>query len=152
MYETHCCGNLEPRLDLFHEEEVPIGLFSDTKTRCNWQEWFLLPPGHAGVRPIEESVDTLGLYTLVTKDDKHDVVTQRCGGTAGTVTSCNGTGEGKYYISTPYPDVLEAFQNLGKHPLAYKAAQQPTLSARLLHELFVQSFVYLWSLRLRSPI
>jgi len=147
MYAAHNCGNLDSRLDLIYEREVPVGAFSDTNTRCNWQEWFLLPEGQ-GMRPVDPPVDTLGLYSLVTKDDKYDVVIQRCGGSAGTVTTCNGTGEGKYYIATRHPDVLEAFKNLGKHPLALQAAQQPTLSARLLHELFVHAFVTLWSRKL----
>ena len=148
MYEAHNCGNLLSQLDLFHEEEIPEGSFSDTNTRCNWQEWFLLSKEQVGFRPIKPAVDTLGLYKLVTKDDEYDVVIQRCGVSAGTVTTCNGTGEGKYYIATSHPDVLEAFKSLGKHPLAFKAAQQPTLSARLLHELFVHAFMASWSRKL----
>jgi predicted RNA methylase len=142
MHDAHCCGTLNPRLMLIREEEL-ANVFSDTKAKCNWQEWFLLPEG-TGPRPTELEVNTLGLYELVDKNEPHDVVVQRCGVTAGRVTDCNGTGEGKYYVRSSYPQVIEAFKHLGKHPLANKTTHQPSLSARLLHDLFVASGFNQW--------
>jgi len=144
MRDAHCCGNLNPRLTLIYEEELPVGSFMGTRAKCNWQEWFLLPEGSLGKRNSEPEVDNLGLYRLVDKNEPHDVVVQRCGGSAGRVTTCNGSGEGKYYIKTPYPAVLEAFHHLGSHPQAAQSTHQLTLSARLLHELFVEAGFRQW--------
>lgn len=149
MYEAHCCGTLNPRLILMHEQELTVGVFSDTWAKCNWQEWFLLPEGE-GIRPPELDADTLGLYELVDKSEPHDVVVQRCGVTAGTITKCNGTGQGKYYIRSPYPQVIEVFRHLGKHPLADKTTQQPSLSAHLLHDLFQLAGFNQWRLQVMN--
>lgn len=145
MHEARCCGGLNPRLTLIHEEELPVGGFSDTKAKCNWQEWFLLPDGSAGKRSVDLEVDTLGLYEFVDKGERYDLIVQRCGGSAGRVTHCNRTGEGKYYIRSHYPAVIEAFRHLGTHPQADKSTHQPTLSARLLHELFVEAGFRQWT-------
>ena len=133
MHGANNCGTLNPRLELIHELPL-IGGFDTTKAKCNWQEWFLLAEG-AGRRPTEKSYDPDGLYSLVSVDDKYNVVIQRCGGSAGRVTTCNGTGQGKYYVRSPHPEVVEAFRHLGKHEEADLTTHQLSLSGRMLHDL-----------------
>ncbi len=137
LHGAHCCGSLNPRLELLYEQELD-GSFETTKAKCNWQEWFLLPEGCKGRRPTETTPDPDGLYSIVTHDDKYNIVVQRCGGSAGRVTTCNGTGQGKYYIRSKYPEVVAAFKDLGKHEEADLSTHQPSLSARLLHELVLR--------------
>ena len=69
--------------------------------------------------------------------------------TAGKVAACNGTGQGKYYIRTPYPEVREAFQNLGKHEEAeiHRPAQ---LSARQLDELLKRQLLARYILKIKG--
>jgi predicted RNA methylase len=134
-----CCG-IEPRLELIHERRID-GSFDTTRTKCNWQEWIVLPEGQKGHRPIENGVDTRGLYELVPKYDRHDLVIQRCGMSAGRVTTCNGTGEGKYYIRSRYHEVLDAFRSLPRHEEASLTAHQDSLSMRMLHELLERALL-----------
>ncbi len=140
MHGAHGCGSLNPCLDLIYEKDLDGG-FSTTKAKCNWQEWFLLPEGCRGYRPSDTIPDADGLYEIVSIDDRYNIVIQRCGGTAGRITRCNGTGEGKYYIRSRYPEVLQAFQNLPKHREAGLTTHQNSLSARMLHELLEQSLL-----------
>jgi hypothetical protein len=134
MHGARGCSSLNPRLELIYEHPLEGG-FSTTKAKCNWQEWFLLPEGCTGRRPTEVSADPEGLYTLVSVGENHNIVIQRCGGSAGRVTTCNGTGQGKYYIRSPYPDVVRAFKNLGKHEESDLTTHQYSLSGRMLHQL-----------------
>lgn len=134
MHGGHCCGGIEPRLELIYEREI-FGSFDTTRARCNWQEWIVLPEGQRGHRPSENLVDTRGLYELVPKDNRHDLVIQRCGMSAGRVTTCNGSGQGKYYIHSRYREVLEAFRNLPRHREASLTTHQDSLSKRMLHEV-----------------
>lgn len=134
MHGANSCGSVNPRLELFYETQLD-GAFITTKAKCNWQEWFLTPEGYVGRRPTETTPDPDGLYSIVSLDDNYQIVIQRCGGSAGRVTTCNGTGEGKYYIRSRYPDVVRAFRNLGKHEEADLTTHQCSLSIRLLHEL-----------------
>ncbi len=137
LHSAHGCGNLNPRLELLYEQELSDS-FETTKAKCNWQEWYLLPEGCQGRRPTEATADPDGLYSIVSLGEAHDIVIQRCGGSAGRVTTCNGTGQGKYYIRSPYHEVVAAFQALGKHEEAGLTTHQPSLSARLLHELVLR--------------
>jgi hypothetical protein len=134
MHGANNCGTLNPRLELIHEQPL-TNSFATTKAKCNWQEWFLLAEDCVGRRPTEASADPDGLYSLVTVDDQYHIVVQRCGGSAGRVTTCNGTGQGKYYIRSPYPAVVQAFRHLGRHEEADLTTHQYSLSARMLHEL-----------------
>ena len=141
MHGANGCGLVNPRLELVYERQLDRA-FATTKAKCNWQEWFLMPDGHTGRRPTETTPDPDGLYSIVTLDDNYHLVIQRCGGSAGKVTRCNGTGEGKYYIHSRYPEVLQAFHNLGKHEAAALTTHQCSLSARLLHELLERQLLH----------
>lgn len=140
MSMANGCHSLDERLELVYERPLRTG-FSTTKAKCQWQEWFRLPEGLTGRRPSDGDADTQGLYELVSVGDKHNLVIQRCGGSAGRVTQCNGTGEGKYYIRSPYPEVLRAFRKLPKHERADLTTHQSSLSGRLLHELVERSLL-----------
>ena len=140
LHDAQSCGSINPRLELLYEQQLSDS-FETTKARCNWQEWFLLAEGCKGRRPTEATPDPEGLYSIVNVGDKHDIVIQRCGGSAGRVTTCNGTGQGKYYIRSPYRKVLAAFKNLGKHEKAALTTHQPSLSAGLLHDLLCRSLL-----------
>jgi predicted RNA methylase len=140
MHGAHGCGSIEPRLELIYEREID-GSFDTTRAKCNWQEWIVLPEGLQGHRPSENTVDVRGLYELVPKDGRHDLVIQRCGMSAGRVTKCNGSGQGKYYIRSRYREVLEAFRNLPRHEEASLTTHQDSLSTRLLHELLERALL-----------
>ena len=140
MHEAHGCGGLNKQLELVYKQPLDGG-FTTTKAKCNWQEWFLLPEGCGGRRPSETAPDTGGLYSIVTLDDRYNLVIQRCGGSAGKVTSCNGTGEGKWYIHSRYPDVLAAFKNLSRHRQAELTTHQNSLSARMLHDMLERALL-----------
>ncbi len=131
MHGSNNCGNLLPNLELMYEREIE-DVFLTTKAKCNWQEWFVLQEGSIALRPKSIKPDCQGLYEIVSKDDKHDIVIQRCGGGAGRLTSCNGTGQGKYYIRSHYPQVLTAFHELKLHEHANLTTHQNSLSALLL--------------------
>ncbi len=137
LHSAHCCGSLNPRLELLYEQQLSES-FETTKAKCNWQEWFLLAEGCKGRRPTETTPDPEGLYSIVNVGDKHDIVIQRCGGSAGRVTTCHGTGQGQDYSRRPYREVVAAFKNLGKHEEADLSTHQPSLSARLLHDLVLR--------------
>lgn len=141
LHGAHGCTTVDARLELIYEKTLAAGCFSSTKAKCNWQEWFRLPQGQTGYRPKVTEPDTKGLYTVVDVNDEHDIVLQRCGGTAGRVTTCNGTGQGKYYIRSPYPEVVLAFSQLGEHEGADLTTHQKSLSARMLHELLERSLL-----------
>lgn len=134
MHGANNCGNLNSRLELIYEKFLKGG-FETTKARCNWQEWFLLPEDCIGRRPTEKYFDPNDLYSFVSVDEKYNIVIQRCGGSAGRMTMCNGTGQGKYYIRSCYPEVIEAFRHLGNHEEADLTTHQLSLSARMIHEL-----------------
>ena len=140
MYMAKGCHSLDPRLELIYERSVTPG-FTTTKAKCQWQEWFRLPEGSKGYRPGDRGADSQGLYSIVSIKDKRDLVIQRCGGSAGRVTECNGTGEGKYYIRSCYPKVLHAFRNLPSDERANLTTHQSSLSVRLLHELLERSLL-----------
>ena len=140
MRGAHGCTNIEPRLELIHEREIG-DRFDTTRAKCNWQEWIVLPEGRKGRRPVEDNVDTRELYELVHSMDRHDLVIQRCGMTAGRVTTCNGTGQGKYYIRSRYREVVEAFRNLPRHEQASLTTHQDSLSPRMLHELLERALL-----------
>jgi hypothetical protein len=148
MHGAHGCRGIEPRLELIYEREIADG-FDTTRAKCNWQEWIVLPDGQKGHRPSEDTVDTSGLYELVEASDRHDLVIQRCGMSAGRVTRCNGTGQGKYYIRSRYREVLEAFRHLPRHEEASLTTHQDSLSTRLLHELLERALLsqYVSSIR-----
>ena len=151
MHGANGCGLVNPRLELVYERQLD-GAFATTKAKCNWQEWFLMPEGHTGRRPTETTPDPDGLYNIVTLDDNYHLVIQRCGGSAGKVTHCNGTGEGKYYIRSRYPEVLQAFRNLGKHEVADLTTHQRSLSARLLHELLERQLLHQYVSQIKGAI
>lgn len=140
MYMARGCRSLNPRLELIYERSITAG-FTTTKAKCQWQEWFCLPEGAKGYRPSDRGADSQGLYSIVSINDKHDLVIQRCGGSAGRVTECNGTGEGKYYIRSCYPEVLRAFQGLPSDERANLTTHQSSLSVQLLHELLERSLL-----------
>jgi hypothetical protein len=140
MHGAHGCGSLNPRSELICDQPLPNS-FITTKAKCNWQEWVLLPDGGSGYRPKTIEPDTKGLYEIVSRDDCYNLVIQRCGGSAGRITKCNRTGEGKYYIRSHYAEVLNAFQNLPQHREANLTTHQNSLSARMLHELLEQSLL-----------
>jgi predicted RNA methylase len=149
MHGAHGCDSLNPRLDLIYERLLPNS-FITTKAKCNWQEWVLLPEGCTGYRPKEAEPDTKGLYEIVSYGDRYNIVIQRCGGSAGKITRCNGTGEGKYYIRSQYPEVLQAFHNLPRHKEADLTTHQNSLSARMLHELLEQSLLNQYVSQIRN--
>jgi hypothetical protein len=136
------CGKLNPSLQLMYEVDLPKDAFSDTKAACVWQEWYRLPIG-LGTRPIEKKPNVQGLYQIVGFWEPHDIVIQRCGMSLGRVTACNGTGEGKYYIRSPYPSVIEAFRHLEIVSEDTRCTHQGTLSFGLLHTAFEQAFLKL---------
>jgi len=140
MYMARGCASLDPRLELIYERSVEGG-FTTTKAKCQWQEWFRLPDGSKGYRPGECGADVQGLYSIVSVNDKHDLVIQRCGASAGRITECNGTGEGKYYIRSSYAKVLRAFRSLPSDDRAKLTTHQSSLSLRLLHELLERSLL-----------
>ena len=140
MHGGHCCGNLLPNLKLIYEQEIEDG-FATTKAKCNWQEWFVFPEGSFAFRPQSVKADQQGLYEIVSKDEFHNLVIQRCGGGAGRVTTCNGTGQGKYYIRSKYRDVLGAFRKLKLHEHANLTTHQNSLSALLLDEMFKRALL-----------
>jgi hypothetical protein len=135
------CGTLRPELQLMYEVDLPT-TFSDTKAKCVWQEWYLLPEG-LGSRPIESKPAIRGLYQVVGLQEPYDLVIQRCGMSLGRVTKCNGTGEGKYYIKSPYPSVLEAFRNLEIQSEDTRCTHQGTLSFATLYSAFGKAFLKL---------
>jgi hypothetical protein len=142
MSDARNCGKLNPSLQLMYEIDLPKDAFSDTKAACVWQEWYKLPEG-LGTRPIEKKPNVQGLYQIVGFWESHDIVIQRCGMSLGRVTSCNGTGEGKYYIRSPYSSVLEAFRHLEIVSEDTRCTHQGTLSFGLLHTAFEQAFLKL---------
>lgn len=139
MEGAYNCTMLNERLQLTYEVQLPAKSFTTTDANCNWQEWFMLREGEHGLRLTRDKVDTRGLYTLVGPDDKYDLVIQRCGGSIGRVTTCNGTGQGKYYVRSRYPEVRRAFKSLREHlhkvPELARATHQSTLSCAALHRL-----------------
>ena len=137
---TRGCSSVNPRMELIYEQEIN-GSFDTTKAKCNWQEWIVLPKGQRGYRPKDGVTDRQGLYEIVPLGEDHDLVIQRCGGSAGRVTTCNRTGQGKYYIRTRYPAVRRAFKNLSTHAAANLTTHQDSLSARMLHELLERSLL-----------
>ncbi|MGA2059112.1 MAG: hypothetical protein ABSG67_01425 [Thermoguttaceae bacterium] len=149
MHGAHLCGPMNPCLELIYEKDLKGG-FSATRAKCNWQEWFLLPEGCRGYRPSDAPPDANGLYELVSAGDRYDLVIQRCGGSAGRVTGCNGTGEGKYYVRSQFPAVLQAFRNLPQDKEAGLTTQQNSLSARMLHELLEQSLLNQYVSQIRN--
>lgn len=149
MHGAHGCGPVNPRLELVYERQL-IGGFATTKAKCNWQEWFLLPEGCQGRRPTETSPDPDGLYSLVSVGEDCQVVIQRCGGSAGRVTKCNGSGEGKYYVRSRYPEVVSAFHTLGKHEEADLTTHQCSLSARMLHDLLERQLLQQYHSQIKS--
>ena len=151
MHGANGCGLVNSRMELVYEKQLN-GAFATTKAKCNWQEWFLLPDGCVGRRPTEMTSDPDGLYSIVTLDDNYNIVVQRCGGSAGKVTTCNGTGEGKYYIRSRYPEVVQAFRNLGKHEAADLTTHQCSLSARLLHELLERQLLSQYVCQIKGAI
>lgn len=140
MRDGRECGSLNSRLQLIHEHELH-GAFDTTSAKCNWQEWYLLPAGQSAKRHRDPPVDTRGLYEFVGKNDRHDVVVQRCGGNAGKITACNGTGEGKWYIRTKHREVREALKNLPQHPDAKLTTHQLSMSKAMLHELIEEALL-----------
>lgn len=134
MREARDCGRLNKRLELIHEHELE-GAFDTTSAKCNWQEWFMLPEGQVAYRHRDSVADARGLYEIVRKGEPHDIVIQRCGGNAGKVTKCNGSGEGKWYIRSKYKAVREALRNLPEHPDAKLTTHQLSMSQAMLHEL-----------------
>ena len=140
MHEANGCGPLLPRLELVYERQL-IGGFTTTKAKCNWQEWFVLPEGCRGRRPSEAAPDTQGLYSVVSLDRDYNLVIQRCGAGAGKPTTCNGTGEGKWYIRSRYPQVLDAFRSLPHDARSELTTHQKSISARMLHDLLERSLL-----------
>ena len=127
------------------------GSFEPTEAKCNWQEWFLMPAGCTGRRPTAIAANPEGLYSIVTVDDDYNIMVQRVRrGPAGKVAACNGTGQGKYYIRTPYPEVREAFQNLGKHEEADLTTHPFSLSARQLDELLKRQLLARYILKIKG--
>ena len=149
MHGAHRCGPVNPRLELVYERQLDGG-FETTEAKCNWQEWFLMPAGCSARRPTAIAADPEGLYSIVTVDDDYNIIVQRCGATAGKVAACNGTGQGKYYIRTPYPEVREAFQNLGKHEEADLTTHQLNLSTRHLDELLKRQLLSQYILKIKG--
>jgi predicted RNA methylase len=146
MHKAFLCSSLNPRLELVFERDLPPGIFTTTKANCNWQEWFLLPAGQEGFRPAKESApNTRDLYEIVGPKDDYDIVIQRCGGSMGRVTTCNGTGQGKYYIKSSYPEVIDAFRDVAGYldivPEARQTTHQGTLSFWTLNRLLEASLL-----------
>jgi predicted RNA methylase len=148
MHGARSCSTLNPRLDLVYEKQLPRN-FVGTDAKCQWQEWFLLADG-CGRRPTEIAFDTQGLYELVSAKDASDIVIQRVGGNAGSVVSGAGAACNKYFIRSPYPEVIRAFRNLGKHPEADLTTNQKSLSTRMLHELFKEQFIKQYTTEIKT--
>lgn len=140
MHDGRSCSSLDPRLELIYERPI-MSDFETTKAKCQWQEWHRLPEGQKSERMPEGLVDNRGLYATVHVDDRYDLVIQRCGGSAGKVTKCNKTGQGKYYIRSQYPEVIRAFKTLKQHEEAHLTTHQLSLSERMLHEMLERSLL-----------
>lgn len=118
--------------------------FEDTMAKCCWAEYYQ----HC-FEPLDLSTPNRPLLGIefVTKDDRYDIVIQRCGGGMGRKTECNGTGQGKYYIkikSSDYIAVLEALNNLEAFlkylPALYLTTHQPSLNRQSFLELFTLAY------------
>lgn len=140
MQAQRNCGTLNKRLELCFERQIHGG-FETTKAKCNWQEWCVLPEGWTGSRPIEIEADTRNLYQIVEVGQPHKLIIQRCGGSAGRVAKCNGSGEGKYYINSRYREVVEAFKHLPKDIREDFTTHQKSLSTALLHEMLEKALL-----------
>lgn len=88
-----------------------------------------------------------GGLEFVGPSDPYDIVIQRCGMSPGRVTTCNGTGQGKYYIKAG-PRIVRALRNLEPFlpfcPEVFLTSHQPSIDRqallRLLHLSFFSEF------------
>lgn len=125
--------------------------FSDTNAKCVWAEF-----ANYGLPRIKTTTICVGHrnlagFEIVERGRKHDIVIQRCGGGLGRVTTCNGTGQGKWYIKIDESlsevekrRMLRAFQNLSKYlgylPRPMKMTHQPSMNRQELLELVLMSY------------
>jgi hypothetical protein len=83
-------------------------------------------------------------FKFVQKDDNHDLVLQRCGSGLGRLTTCNGTGQGKYYIKLTDKRLRPAFEHLAYYlhysPEHKLCGHQPTLSRPIVAKLVTIAF------------
>jgi hypothetical protein len=118
--------------DVISELEVS---FDTTSTKCCWMEWYIPALVPLVMHPEEPP---MGGLEFVTPKDKYDIVIQRCGAKIGQITTCNGSGQGKYYICAK-ESVLEAVRVISEYlkyaPEAFLSSQQPSLSHSLVHRL-----------------
>ena len=148
MHGAHGCGPVNPRLELVYERQLDGG-FETTEAKCNWQEWFLMPAGCSALRPTAIAADPEGLYSIVTVDDDYNIIVQRRARPPGKWPPATD-GTGQVLHPQPYPEVREAFQNLGKHEEADLTTHQLNLSTRHLDELLKRQLLSQYILNIKG--
>lgn len=116
--------------------------FTGTKARCIWLEYARGVSCFAPEIPKQPEI----AFDFVGPGDEYDLVIQRCGGSVGRVTTCNGTGQGKYYVKLRKPNMalLRAFHGLERFlpyaPNTLLTTHQLSLDRNDLRTLVTLSF------------